>query len=251
MLLDDFWTPGSKLSEAGLARELNMSRTPVREAIRRLQSQGLLRHVPSKGVYVTQPDRDEVMATFEVRKAMECMAVRKAARMMDIRQQRKLLSLCEQMRNAIHTMRDSRSDILEGEPLRQYLAADLTFHMVILSAARNPLALKIVADSHVRNRVFGCYSHRRDLHNVAWAWLVHARIARALRRRDARAAKHWMSKHISNSCRAALTSQGASMFVKPRYSQAESDISELLNTVAQHLLSVPDRNTSSSKENSL
>ena len=67
-----------RISETVLASQLGISRTPVREAIRRLQNEGLLHQIPRKGTFVVQPDRDELIETYDVRRALECMAARKA-----------------------------------------------------------------------------------------------------------------------------------------------------------------------------
>ncbi len=72
-------TPGQKISEPVLAKKLGISRTPVREAIQRLQNEGLLQQVPSSGTYVAQTNRAPLIETYEIRLALETMAVRKVA----------------------------------------------------------------------------------------------------------------------------------------------------------------------------
>jgi len=72
--------PGQRLSEAGLAEQLEVSRTPVREALRRLGAEGLVVLVPNSGVWVASPSLQEMVDTFDVREGLECMAVERAAR---------------------------------------------------------------------------------------------------------------------------------------------------------------------------
>ncbi|MBN2295312.1 MAG: GntR family transcriptional regulator [Pirellulales bacterium] len=203
-LLDATLLAGDKVSEASIAREIGVSRTPVREAIRRLQDEGVLYQVPSSGTFVSEPDRSQVIEAYEIRLALEGFAAGKATRLMTPKQRIELSSLCEQMHKAIIAFRDSGDAVLDGEHLKSFLTADLSFHLLLLRAADNQSALKIVTDAHVRNRVFGYQTHKRDMHHLAWVWLVHARVARAVRQRDSKSAGYWMRRHIRASLRDAL-----------------------------------------------
>lgn len=71
--------PGRKLVEETLARQLGVSRTPVRAAIRRLVHEGLVEVVPHRGAFVITPTRDEITDAFAVRVQLERMAARLAA----------------------------------------------------------------------------------------------------------------------------------------------------------------------------
>ena len=193
-----------RISETALAGQLGISRTPVREAIRRLQSEGLLYQVPRSGTFVVRPDRNEIIETYNVRRALECMSVSIAVKQITQEDCGKLQLLCDEMHATAIAMRDSNAPILAGELLRRYLRADLAFHMLLLGAGGNRMAQKIVADGRVRDAVYGARTHHRTLRHVAQTWLVHARIARTVRRHDAKAAKHWLSRHIRASLRDAL-----------------------------------------------
>jgi len=195
---------GDKISEQTLSRELGISRTPIREAIRRLESEGVLRQVASSGTYVTAPDRAEMIDVYEVRMALERMAVRKAVRRMAARDRLELQRCCDRMREAVHLFRDSGQAVMDGQPLQDYLRADLAFHLLLLRAAGNRYAAKILGDVQMRTTSFGYRSHDRDLHHVTRMWLYHARVARAVRHRDARAAQYWLERHIRYSLRGAL-----------------------------------------------
>jgi len=195
---------GAKLSEHRLARELGISRTPVREAIRRLEAEGMLRQVASSGTFVPEPDRAQLVEAYEVRMALEAFAVRRAALRMLPRQIHELQRLCDEMRAAITAFRNSGAALMEGAPLRRYLLADLAFHLLLLRAAGNRYALKILCDVHIRSAIFGYRSHQRDLHHLAAVWLEHARVARAVRLRDAAAAQRLLEKHMQASLDAAV-----------------------------------------------
>jgi DNA-binding GntR family transcriptional regulator len=71
--------PGTRLREAALARHFSISTTPVREALRRLDREGLVRLSPNRGAIVAEFDVREILDLFEIREVLECRAVRRAA----------------------------------------------------------------------------------------------------------------------------------------------------------------------------
>jgi DNA-binding GntR family transcriptional regulator len=71
--------PGMRLREAALARHFSISTTPVREALRRLDREGLVRLSPNRGAVVAEFNLREILDLFEIREVLECRAVRRAA----------------------------------------------------------------------------------------------------------------------------------------------------------------------------
>jgi DNA-binding GntR family transcriptional regulator len=234
-LLRGEFPAAKRISEAAIAKELGISRTPVREAIRQLQSQGILYQVPSSGTFVAQPDRQQLIEAYEIRESLECLAVSKAVRRMAPAERVELRRLCDQMRAAVTAMRDAGEPFLAEDRLRQFLTADLSFHLLLLRAAGNRMALQIFAEAQIRDRVFGYRSHRRDLHHVAWVWLAHARIARAVQRRDARAARLAMRRHIRASLREAVAAFDQKLASQTPGRQAQSTLAAALDHLIEDL----------------
>ena len=207
---------GQKLSEQTIATECGVSRTPVREAVRRLTEEGLLYQIPSSGTYVALLDRRQIVDAYEVRMAIECFALDRAVKNLTRENRQKLRRFSDTMHTIAMNLRLRRNPILDGKPLVSFLTADLSFHLLLLKAAGNTLALKIVTSAYERNHFFGHYSHRRDLNHVAWAWHHHAEIERAIRRGDAAAARRWLHAHIARSMEDALAAfdlaQSASVY---------------------------------------
>lgn len=204
MLLRSDIVSGAKISEEKLATELGISRTPVREAIRRLQFEGVLYQRPSSGTFVASPNRRALIETYEVRMALEQFAVQKAVRRMTSADVAELDRYCRDMLNAVRAFRDSGLPVMDGAALRDFLVADLSFHMLLMKSAGNQYMLKLIGDVHVRNRIFGSHSHKRTLRHAAKVWQFHARIARAVRIRDAASARRWLIRHMKMSLREAL-----------------------------------------------
>ena len=78
------YAPGSQLNEVQLAEEYNVSRTPIREAVNRLESQGYLRVLPKKGIYVRDITIQDVMQVFQCRINIEPLALKLAAPYLDV-----------------------------------------------------------------------------------------------------------------------------------------------------------------------
>ncbi|KAA0969336.1 GntR family transcriptional regulator [Aureimonas fodinaquatilis] len=76
---DGVIVPGTRVTELDLCERFGMSRTPVREAIYRLESEGLLNHVPRRGLIVTQPDHQMIVELYTMREALEGTAAKLAA----------------------------------------------------------------------------------------------------------------------------------------------------------------------------
>jgi DNA-binding GntR family transcriptional regulator len=195
---------GQKLSEQTIAAECGTSRTPVREAVRRLTEEGVLYQIPSIGTFVSRMDRSQLLDAYDVRQVIECHAIERAVRNLTKETRAELRRLCDGMHRIIVSIRNRKRPILTGDALIAFLSADLTFHLLVLKAAGNRLAIKIVTDAYQRNQFFGHHSHRRDLRHLAWVWRHHAKIERALRQGDPAKAAYWMRAHIVRSQTDAL-----------------------------------------------
>ena len=79
MIADQRFLPGSSLNVEKLTQELGVSRTPIWEAIRRLEQEGIVAHTPHKGVRVVELTRKMALELYEVRETMESLAARLGA----------------------------------------------------------------------------------------------------------------------------------------------------------------------------
>lgn len=228
MLLSGELTAGDKISEVQLAADLGMSRTPVREAIRRLEVEGVLEPVASSGTFVRHAERATIIEVYELRIAIESFAVQKAVRRMKPVQMKQVQNLCDQMLAAVRDFRDSGKPYMTGEPLKRYLNADISFHLLLLNAAENRHALAIYNDLNLRSAIFGFRSHDRDLHHVARVWCQHERVARALRKRDSKAALQSLEKHMFASMEAALEAYDAHMAGRGAADDDQADLTEAM-----------------------
>ena len=119
--------PGERLMEIQLANKLGVSRTPVREAIRKLELEGLVLMIPRKGAEVAEITRQDMEDVLEVRTALEELAVKDACDHITDAQLSELKKASSEFKKAL----------LEGKDLVTCADADMHFHNVILSATNN------------------------------------------------------------------------------------------------------------------
>ena len=100
--------PGTELSEVALAKDFGTSRGPLREALGRLASEGLVTITPRRGAVVAQLSREEFIDAYQVREALETLAVRLAVPLMSDAEIAHLRELCELMDRAARDERGAR-----------------------------------------------------------------------------------------------------------------------------------------------
>lgn len=195
-----------RVSEHHFARELDMSRTPVREAIRRLTREGMFYQVPRSGTYLAAPSRKRIREGYEMRIELEALAVGKAVDRLTEAQAREVSERAEQMRRAARGVRDAQGPDVSGDLLAAFVSGDVGFHLLILKAADNRLIYETVSQLLLQKHAisFPSGGGAAGWGRLARVWGFHERIVRAIRRRDADAARHWMRAHLSDSCRRAL-----------------------------------------------
>lgn len=177
--------PGDRLRETDLAKRIGLSRTPVREAIRRLEAEGIVSHMPRVGAVVKTLSQQEIVELYEMRIMLETSAASMAAKHASLAETRTLEALNAQML-------DARNDPARVAELNRQ------FHTCIVNAARN----RYLANSY---------------HNLANALVVlghttldtpdrvksvvsqHQAIIDALIKGDAKEAKDVMAVHMETS----------------------------------------------------
>ncbi|MBC8503572.1 MAG: GntR family transcriptional regulator [Anaerolineales bacterium] len=175
--------PGSVISEAQLMEELNLGRTPIREAIKQLQAENLVTVTPRRGMYVADVKVTDLTQIFEVRVELESFAARLATERITEEQLRHLRSLA----NKYHL-----ADPTDKEAL---ISIDNEFHSQIIEAANNKFLLKEL--EHFYNlslRIWYLainYAQPEDINVDA-----HVAILEAIEAGDAQSAGHRMKTHI-------------------------------------------------------
>lgn len=131
------YAPGTRLQEADLTEHLNVSRSPVREALRQLVADGLLIEIPNKGVYVKEFSLRDIEEIYDLRVLLESYAIFHSAGRITSARLRRLLDILADMEEAY-----------EKEDIEAYTASDEKLHMKIVQLADNSL----VNDTYERVR---------------------------------------------------------------------------------------------------
>jgi DNA-binding GntR family transcriptional regulator len=183
-------TPGDRLTETDLATRLGISRTPVREAIRALEADGLVDHQPRAGARIRKLDYAEVTELYEMRVVLEGTAARFAARAAYDSELTELEEITEDMAAA------------HDDPERIY-HANRHFHSVLLNAARNRFLIRSVEAVQKTLLILG-RSTLEEADRARGAIGEHRAILSALRAHDGDAAEAAMRTHIEAAHKARL-----------------------------------------------
>ena len=125
--------PGERLMEIQLANKLGVSRTPIREAIRKLELEGLVLMIPRKGAEVAEITEKNLRDVLEVRCALEELAVQLACDRIDEEGVRELRAAAKHFK-----------DVLDSDDITKIAEADVAFHDVIFTATDNRRLIQLL-----------------------------------------------------------------------------------------------------------
>ncbi|MDF2615115.1 MAG: GntR family transcriptional regulator [Clostridia bacterium] len=180
--------PGERLMEIQLGEKLGVSRTPIREAIRKLELEGLVIMVPRKGAQVAQFTEKDIQDVLEVRAALEALAAKIACKRMDDRAFLKLQLAITEYEYAARE-----------KDVETMIEKDVEFHETIFNATQNDKLIQLF--NNLREQV-----HRYRiayLKNVGESELVHTEhleLLDALKQRNEELAEDIAAKHIQTQC---------------------------------------------------
>jgi len=184
--------PGDRLVENRLAEALDISRTPVREAIHKLEREGWLRKLPRGGFTVMNLTRADIEETFGIRSVLESYAARLAALK---HREEELIPLEEKIHAFQRALEAGRTDELSG--------INTGFHNLLYELSRSPRLIKMIFD--LRDQI---HRFRRIILQVESMAKVsnndHRKMLRAIRRRDADRVERLVKEHILRGQRMVL-----------------------------------------------
>ena len=178
------YPPGMNLSEKDLCKTFKVSRTPLREAIKWLESMKLVTVIPRYGTYVSPIDINEVRCAFEVKIKLEGLAGEMSAKRMSHDQLEELHALIE------------KSDaLLKDEGQRHLIEVDSNFHEVIYRSTQNPILQEMLENIHCRcARLWNsALSQRVPIPEIMRQLNG---IYLSLKNRDGEKAKHLLEDHV-------------------------------------------------------
>jgi DNA-binding GntR family transcriptional regulator len=183
---------GQKVNEKDLCESMGVSRTPVREALRQLTSEGLVQLVPHKGAFVSQPCIEEISDLFEVMSVLEGTCARLAATHMKERDLQKIETLHKEL-EAHYQNRDHEA----------YLKTNHVFHVFIQELTGNRVLNDVI--NGLRQKIL-LYRQRQLYQPERFDQSVqeHRNLLGAFRTRDPESAESLMKHHLLMQCKALV-----------------------------------------------
>lgn len=178
-------TPGMVLSEVALAKQLQVSRTPVHDALRQLAKDGVVEQSTGRRARVARFTRDDLFEIFELRKFLEGPAAELAAGRMDHRQIGPLRVMADEL----------TADTAAPDWLQRWIAFDEVFHNTIAESSGNRRLAHAISRYRLVHRGFNPLNTNAE--SLQQALREHCLILDALAARDAIRAREAMVQHIS------------------------------------------------------
>jgi DNA-binding GntR family transcriptional regulator len=194
---------GRRLVEQQLAAEFQTSRTPVREALRRLEGDGHIVREPGGGVCPSPPSVKSMRELYEVRVAIEELVARRAATAGD---RSRIEAIDQDWRALLAAWQDARS--LPRGP--DFVHADERFHRQLAAASGNDVAETLLGDLNDRIRVLRIYDFTTD-DRIGATITEHLEIVACILARDADAAAAFMRAHVQRSALVVRERVGAAL----------------------------------------
>lgn len=184
--------PGERLMEIHLADKLGVSRTPIREAIRMLELEGLVTMIPRRGAEVAQITEKNLREVLEVRGALDALAVELACERITQEELEQLKKACDYFEE--ETKKGSANQVAQ---------ADVALHDIILKASRNEKLVQMIGNFSQQ-----MYRYRleyvKDEAHYERLILEHQRIYEAIRDRDKERGAEAIRTHIDNQEKAVI-----------------------------------------------
>jgi len=179
--------PGERLMESQLAEELGVSRTPVREAIRKLELDGFVVMLPRRGTYVADLSLKDIHDLYEVRTALDSLAAELATERINEEELERLERLVVQI-----------SEYAEAGDVDKVAETDGLFHEIIYEASRNSRLIAVIHNNwdqanRYRYRSLAYPGRLKDTCDE------HRRLVEAIAQRDAALAAQLAAKHIEKA----------------------------------------------------
>jgi DNA-binding GntR family transcriptional regulator len=175
-----------KLDERRLAEELGVSRTPIREALSRLEQEGLVQNIPRRGAFVVRKTKKEILEMICVWGALESLA----ARLATVHASDEEIA---NLRNMFATFKDSEG---ASAHIDEYSEKNIMFHQAIIRLSKCDLLVKIaeglfVHINSIRSRTI------RERHRVTDSIIDHMHIIEALEKRDGELSERYVREHTN------------------------------------------------------
>jgi DNA-binding GntR family transcriptional regulator len=177
--------PGARLIELDLAAQMGTSQGPIREALQRLERDGLVERRTRSGSFVTPIVNDQMFELFSIRSVVEGFAIRRTIKTISSGQIDELQDLLDRMRLA------GAQDDMAG-----LIAIDMEFHRCICEWSNSPVLLQVWTPLYTQIQRFMAQTHKSYFHGLLEIANTHQPLVDVLRGNDASEAQRLVQEHI-------------------------------------------------------
>ncbi|MCA1056078.1 GntR family transcriptional regulator [Rossellomorea aquimaris] len=182
--------PGTQLVEKTISESMYVSRTPIRQALKRLEQEGLVQNIPNRGAFVVHPTKDEITSFFEMRKELEFLAVKYGlpkVRKSDIAK--------------LHTFLEMELETYEQKDLPAYVELNKQFHLFLAEVSGNKFLIRymdeMLTQSNVYLFLFDVFYHVEPGENVRFR--EHEEMVKAIENHDHKTLLELIDLHMKHS----------------------------------------------------
>ena len=179
--------PRERLMEIQMAEELGVSRTPIREALRKLELEGFIVMVPRKGAYVSDLSFKDIADVFEIRAALEGLAAGLAAE-----------RITEEELERMERLLVEKQEAITQDDISKLVEVDTKFHELMYQASRNVRLGSIISNLREQIQRFRLTSLSYPGRNKL-SLEEHKKIVEAIQARDYQMARQLATEHIENA----------------------------------------------------
>ena len=178
--------PGERLMEVTIAEQLGVSRTPVREAIRKLEKESFVIMIPRKGAYVADLTKNDILEVLEIRQELEGFAAALSAERMTNEEKAKLSQILESFNEGLANM-----------DKKKMIERDNEFHSFIFGGSKNQRLINLIHELHDQFQRFRLI-YFNEFSNYQEIQASHGRIYEAILKNDPKTAREEAESHVES-----------------------------------------------------
>ena len=191
--------PGTRLVNRTISKQIGVSTIPVREAIHRLTSEGLVQHIPNAGAYVRELTRDELIQLYDYRNELEKFTIERAIKHIDSYQLSRIEGICAQWQEIISQTEAQSQEKLSEEHNQEWVKLDLDFHKILSDAAHNTWLTRSIQQLRLMSRIVYTKPPHIFINEAKTTLNSHQAIVDAIKAQDESAAIQAMEVHNNNA----------------------------------------------------
>ncbi len=187
-ILQGYFESGEKLDQDLIAKEFEASRTPVREAVRVLASEGFIEVRPHRGAFIATISQDDIEEIYQVRKLIEAEIVRQVT-----------LLIPDSVLDELERSLEENRALLESDDKAGHVESDIFFHDTLVRFVENKLLKEVLESLNNRTGRVRRFAQLQPGFHLVASLEEHYAIFQAMRQRDPKAAAAAMCVHLENS----------------------------------------------------